>query len=337
VTVLALPPRPTHTISASRASGYASNVNSSVPLDVNGNDPVPPYRLHGDAQGAWLIDRLLTYKAHALVFYISSTTFTHTGQPGAARVATSSSGAQRDGISIFYTGEQEAIFRRALEAGYGWRNNLVVLSGDDHFNSVWDDSVRTAVYAWDGAPHPGAPIGLRFREFKCSAHAINGTAGGNILFQAVPPSPIFTSFQQGGPYVGKVLRLDITSRAAGDVVTARMTYLNHDGSGIYTDPKGRLGDYYFESHDGAARWETFDAESGTQAYPPANSPTPGVSFQRSYVDEVTGALFREGGLTRDYDDRLRETDDADRPGRDEVLQYWTPRTDESTTEEPLLE
>jgi hypothetical protein len=75
------------------------------------------------------------------------------------------------------------------------------------------------------------------------------------------------------------------------------------------------------------------AWSGTpQKYPPENGQGE-YSFQRWYVDDITGFMFPEFSLTRDYDDRLRERDDLGDPDADELTDGWVIRT-EASPEDP---
>lgn len=69
-----------------------------------------------------------------------------------------------------------------------------------------------------------------------------------------------------------------------------------------------------------------------QLYPPDNGQGP-ARFKRWYVDDVTGAMLPEDRVERDYDGRLRDMDDVDAPGRDELFDDIPP--DRIDTEQGL--
>lgn len=69
-----------------------------------------------------------------------------------------------------------------------------------------------------------------------------------------------------------------------------------------------------------------------QLYPPDNGQGP-ARFKRWYVDDVTGAMIPEDRAARDDEGRLREVDDMDAPGRDDI--DLTPPDERLDTEEAL--
>lgn len=56
----------------------------------------------------------------------------------------------------------------------------------------------------------------------------------------------------------------------------------------------------------------------SQVHPAENGGVSGITRNRWFMDDVTGIYHREDDLTRDYEGRLRLTDDIDAPGADEL-------------------
>ena len=63
-----------------------------------------------------------------------------------------------------------------------------------------------------------------------------------------------------------------------------------------------------------------------QVYPPENGQGP-ARFRRWYLDEITGAMISEDRAVRDFNGRLRDADDVDRPGMDELMETYVLPTD----------
>ena len=293
---------------------YGTNIfgtaNPTTPVWNGTESPrLTGYTLHGAAQVAWLKSVLVEYASRGFIFYVSPTSFR---PPRAPRTGGS---AGRDGISLYHGNEQIEIVTPLLSAGGGWRNNLVVLSGDDHYAVVDHATVATAVHATaTNINRPGTPIGLPFLEVKTSlggtltgAASLYGTTHTSILFGTV-----LTNAPSGANNFGRWL---VTSRENGAEVIVDFAILDRTLGTPIVDASSRTATFYGRN----GIWRRYDVAPPTQNYPPENAPRPGIRFERSYIDEVSGALTREGFVTRDYADRLVARDNVDEPGRDELL------------------
>jgi hypothetical protein len=64
-----------------------------------------------------------------------------------------------------------------------------------------------------------------------------------------------------------------------------------------------------------------------QAYPPGNGKG-GISHNRWYVDDITGALIPECRAVRDYHDRLVDNLDVDDLSATALREHWSIRTED---------
>lgn len=294
-----------------------TNLTPSATDGVTGGETWPSdATVWGAAQRTWLIDELRTYADRALVLFNSGDTFT-------SQRATFGGGggaSSRDSIGIFWKAERNHVFREgAIQTGYGARKNLIVLSGDDHWNVVRQGNLGEAV-PFDATLHPGNALPLPFREFKIGTRL------------AIPIASAITIFGGGDFFDNRtdqsVLRMDITSNNAGRHVSARMTYLKTDASGTTTSDSNSLtnvGDFYFEN----GYFAQYNATSQEQAqhYPDITGQRP-PAFLRWYTDEIMGDFHREDEVVRDWDGKLRAIGDVDAMDRDDYEEIWSPRTED---------
>ena len=54
---------------------------------------------------------------------------------------------------------------------------------------------------------------------------------------------------------------------------------------------------------------------------PENTPG-GISFERGFLDDISGLLHKQSDVSRDLDNRLVLTTDMDEPDREHFLRWW---------------
>lgn len=311
----------------------------------------------GATQRAWLISKLQHYSDRGLVVLVNTHTFKDNVVPYTSAVAT---GGRRDSTGIFYKVERNAILKAIAPFGYSWRNNLVVWSGDDHWNVVWKGQAGTAImpgtdsvaYRYngtDGANYPPAfdnTVNVPFLEFKVSGITVYATNAGNspVVFGAEQNNTWAAYAQKASASLGvdsgvaAFVRWQINSTNGGTKAEARATYIvvaagsNNveqpaPGSTL-TDDFGRSFDLYFDN----GNWEYYDATNGnqTQLYPP-DTIGPQI-FQKAYLDDINGDLVREQYATRDQDFLLRDIRDIGDLDGEVERQSWKIRHERPTWE-----
>jgi len=298
--------------------------------------------LLGAAQTAWAKALFGTYADRGLMILVSP------GTMSAHRASNSSlieftTGAARENIGVFGRGALNEIMQSA--ASFGWGNGgrrLVVFSGDDHFTGIWNGHAGLPGHFQDdqlgrSLAHAAHPVA--FLEQKVVAEKIAdaveavpfstnfetiGVRGGEGYWNELPAEPLATTHQRGGRFI----TWDITSNNGGKRVSARVQVWRHaDYSAVDTDSTGRTGDFFYQN----GLFQAYDAASAVQAPAFDNisaGPPPNREFLRSYYDDITGQLVKENRVTRDYEHRLRDIDDVDEPGRDELSENFEPRVEE---------
>lgn len=282
--------------------------------------------LWGAAQHSWLRDRITEYCERQLVFFVS----THTLKDSISRSAggnPSSSGGGRDSTGIYHRAPRNDLFGLAASLGYGWRGSLVVLSGDDHRNTMWwkqnlglpkartdyaiatnDDLNRGYVTAQD--------IVLNFTEVVTQCGTSTPVGGSTQLFG------YGNAFENSGSNNAHFTVWEIHSSNIGRSVTARLRYIKVSTGLVSTSAQGpsigRVGDFYFDN----GNWQYYNSTTGlqNQEYPPDNI-APQI-FERAYVDDINGDLVREGKAARDPDGLLRHVDDIGDLDADEERKQW---------------
>lgn len=269
---------------------------------------------YGDTQLAYLKTQLQAVGRRALVLFFHSDTFTDQRGP-----TSSSAASQRDSTGIYYQKKRNELIDEGM-IGYGYesRNNLLVISGDDHRNCLFRGQAGGPT-AFDLAlDDTKPPYRLPFREAK-----VNGTSG-----PAVGASK--TIFGLGALFEGfaagthSILRMDITSGAGGVRAEARLTWIDTDvDTTIPQDPaipglNPIEGDLYFDNGTYSAYQGSGIQESGTQFFPAENSNEVKPTFNKAYVDDILGTLHPRDRVQRDQYNRLRRLDDIDDLDRDDL-------------------
>jgi hypothetical protein len=281
----------------------------------------------GLAQRAWVIDRLAENSQKGLVVFVSTGTFRSpiSSTPG------NPVGVARDSWGIYFQSERNHILTEGwIKYGAGLKNTLVVLSGDDHWNVMWK-GIAGAPVKMDGTEDaiPGAPIACSFREFKCkSGDAIQA------LFDQFYGSGLFSDEDSNA-----VIRWDLRPSRNGTDVKARVSWVRVDDGLILNDTKagtGDPGDFWYSN----GTWTQYTASgqadrtgSEEQVWPPDNGKHSGVTFTRSYTDDISGLMYSENELTYDDDDRLRAKTDIGKTDRDTLMESF--EIPEEPDEEPL--
>jgi hypothetical protein len=283
-----------------------------------GNEAISDsYTCFGPAQRAWLRETITGYREKGAIFLISGGTW----RDNVGVVSTPSPGVTgspaRDSIGIFWKNERNYV----VGGLWTWRRNLIVFSGDDHRNSLWQqDLFQPRARSVAGV---GTGIGLSHIEVKCVSGADDPVGNSTSIFGSG------NRFDWSGVDHDCVVVVDVNSTHAGAHVNFRLRYLHVSGTqsppgalGVPTDDNGNLADFYFE--DGY--FNTYDAESTevSQLFPPENGNT-GVTFERWYTDDVSGVLHRRSMIGRDVYERVRYFKDVEDHDRDELLERHNPR------------
>jgi hypothetical protein len=193
----------------------------------------------------------------------------------------------------------------------------MVISGDDHRNTVWDTELH-GLFKRAEAPNPGE--GLRFREWKTVSGPSNIVGSSGAIFGQ--PTDPGTYLDWNGPNFDCFCLWDITSNRSGQQVAARIRYYHISGTqnppgvmAVPTDSQGRFADWYYEN----GFFETYHTGGHQeQLYPPDHAAAvDGPLRERWEVDEITGLLHPRSTITRDLDDQLRYLPDADEPARED--------------------
>ncbi len=277
----------------------------------------------GAEQRAWAKARIAEYSDRALVIMGTGSQFMDNIRPALKSLEAS----ERDSFGIYYKAERNELMEEAVRFGYGTSGSMFILTSDDHRSSLWDNidfpkDLRIGNFTGQEVV-AFAGLGMRARVLSSGSGTGPAIAKGTQYFGA---GNTYSSTNVG---LSQAIRWDITSRHSGRNVKARISWLNMDTGVIgEADPDGQIGDFFFDN----GRFETFDVlTSGIQNYPPENSPRTGVRFQRSFIDDVSGALHYEDNVQRDLKGRLRVVGDVDLPDRDDIAHE--PRT-EHEPEEP---
>ena len=261
----------------------------------------------GVPQRDWLASELRRVSGRGLIFFVHGTTLV---DGGFASGTVGAGSAVRDSVGLWHKAERNDYLRRGLGAVFA-KNNLVVLSGDDHRNSVFARQIGEVSSTLSGVgaprfqPRAGAPIGLLVREFVVSS----GTSG-PVGFSTT----IFGSGELGETLdaTPSIVCWDITSADGGERVTARATYIVAvDGTTLMSTAGQTAGlamDYWYEN--GYCAPVAIASTEMSQLHPASNAPG-GVTFERSYVGDLDGAIHRRRYVSRDYLNRLVETSDED--------------------------
>lgn len=293
----------------------------------------------GPDQLAWAKTQLAEHASKGMVLIVTGTTFKNAIHEQRAPY---SGGGIRDSIGIYHILERNELLNEIGKRGGSWRNNVVILSGDDHWSVVWKDVTRENKSPGDSVvpfpvtpPYPSAPTTTPcpFLEFKVQGGDEDSRTAGNspILFG---PGQFFSRDVLTQAPIndihGAFIVFDITSGSGGTDVTSRVTYIisecslgTHTPGDTEVDDLGRTGDFWFEN----GNFDYYTTTSGqTQTYPTENvSPQ---MFQRAYVDDINGLLVRESKVKRDEDNLLRDVEDIGNRDRDRLLQDWKPRIEE---------
>ncbi|MEE8489936.1 MAG: alkaline phosphatase D family protein [Acidimicrobiia bacterium] len=299
-------------------------VNNTYPDDVNAT-------MLGQVQRDWAIARLQEHNEKGAVFLITCTTFKD--RLGRATFNDLDIGVgSRDGWGGYYIGERNHILTEGcVNYGYAARNNLIVLSGDDHYNVVWDWTpcldITTLGLAPGGpaavsGPMPPLPGNLKFREFKTRCIAEQLLANEAEKYGGTDGNFGVAWVQDTAAALGGLIIFDITSLNQGKNVSVRALYIDRDTGDPLKNAAGTDGDFYLQN----GNWSAFDGSttgSGTQTYPPENGQGP-IQFRRSFLDDVYGTLDKEHLLMRDFDGRLVHVDRVDEASRDKLLETHEP-------------
>jgi hypothetical protein len=296
-------------------------VSSFTPIyDYTKNDG---NTLWGAAQLTWLRSLASRYNTKGLVVLTSGTTFKDQVVP---YISPYTSGGARDSVGIWFRAERNILLREMAGNGWGWRRNLVLWTGDDHWNTVClgsggseKISPGTALMPANGNYPPADATGMSFLEFKVSASVdadAYNAGNGPIIFgtdQRVFYGRAVKTLATGeNDRHNTMVVWDITSRNGGSDVSARITYTvgacsqsAHSVGSIETDDLERVGDFYFEN----GNFQTYNAATGNQnqRYPPEN--TQEQIWERAYLDDINGNLISERFAVRDLDGNLRDKRD----------------------------
>ena len=105
---------------------------NSQPID-DGINGLVRGTLYGAAQLAWLKTTFQTYGRRGLVVHYCSSTYTDQVVASAAGL-----GADRDSVGLFWQHDRnEVIVDGMIGWGYDTEHNLLVISGDNHWNVMW--------------------------------------------------------------------------------------------------------------------------------------------------------------------------------------------------------
>lgn len=199
----------------------------------------PSYTFLGAAQRTWLVSKLATYRTKGLVlFYGGGTWHDNVSNPGTP----GSSIGQRDSTGIWWKHERNTVLSGMDAGGFPAGVRLVLVTGDDHRNTVWGAHDHKATpHAWDGTPG-GADLGLSTVEIKVASGPTNQSpVGGTLTWFGNGDL-----FEQNGssPARESVLVFDVTSSSSGATASMRATYLWVSGGMIpYLDGSSRAGDF----------------------------------------------------------------------------------------------
>lgn len=293
----------------------------------------------GSVQREWAKQQLALHGQKGMILIVGGTTWKNAIHEQRLPY---SGGGIRDSIGIYHILERNDLLETAGKYGASWRNNLIILSGDDHWSVVWRDVTRLNKSPGDSIipfpvelPYPAAPTStaVPFLEFKVQSGDEDSRTAGNspILFG---PGQYFSRDVLTQPPISDThaafIVFDVSSNNNGMDVTSRITYIRsrctlgtHAPQTIEVDDTGRLGDFWFENGN-FGPYTTNSAQQ--QTYPPENV-SPQI-FQRAYVDDINGVLVRENKVKRDEDNRLRDKDDIGDRDRDRLLMDWKPRVEE---------
>jgi len=198
--------------------------------------PSDSYTVFGSTQRTWLNARMAEYRTKGLILMDGNSTWKdHTGSPTVDGLALES---VRDSVGIWFINERNAVLAGLDSGGYPSGTRLVLLSGDDHRDSVWSEDFRATAYAWDAAPSGGF-LGFNHVEMKVmsgtppwvsQSSTWFGSDGGMFDYRAgSKPSAIL---------------IDVTSSSSGATADARFTYLNLGAGAVpWKDGLGRVGDF----------------------------------------------------------------------------------------------
>jgi hypothetical protein len=222
-------------------------VKGIVP-ELTGNEALDPtISAFGAAHRQFYIDTLRSYRNKDLVLFVSSTTLRSTNVTGI------DSPDIRDSVGMYFQSEKNYIFKQGCAASpYEQYSKLVVLSGDDHRNSAWKQTLTREETSIEGnyfhAPwrdvNGGGPV--PHWEFK----VISGPS--TIVGNSTGLFGVGNLFEWSGPNHNCFLRIDLQSFHNGSSVAGRFTYI-HVGlqeppgtGGIPTASRGRRGDFWYE-------------------------------------------------------------------------------------------
>lgn len=296
--------------------------NSANPINENilGDNGIGDQ--YGDAQLAYLKTQFQTYGHRALVLFFHTDTFTDKRTPVVPGGA-----AQRDSTGAFYQMKRNELINEGM-LGYGYesRNNLLILSGDDHRNCLFQ-GLAGGPTRWDmEAGRTKPPYRLPFREGKCNGTQGPAVGGSKLLFGR---GQLFDGFGTGNR---SIIRLEISSTKGGTNVEARLTWVDTDNgftlvqdtlaSGLNT-----IGDLYFDNGVYSAYQGSGIQESGTQFFPAENSNEPKPTFSKAYIDDVLGTVHPRERVERDDYNRIRRIEDIGEADRDELRLRHRGRTE----------
>lgn len=320
----------------------------------------------GATQLAWLKSEMLAYKDRACVMMYSGNVF----RDQAGAVDDLEQGGKRDSTGIYHKVERNDLVDYMIANGYD-TERLIILSGDDHWHVIWDgfcgDRVTnpgsSSTTPNDAATedYNVADRGLPFIEVMTVSAAGNNSynAGGSPdlfgpgeHFSYATRSSNGTSSDSNASRPDCAMRFDIVSAQSGASVGVRMRYhvINTGVEGddqstqkslydpnmpyplfdLLIDDNDVKGDFYWKNGTLATYVES---DALRQTYPSENGPASGIRFRRTFIDDLHGTMHYEDKVERDFDERLRRSDDLDQPGRDEFYHDWSPRPE--TLRDPL--
>lgn len=294
---------------------HRSFLNNPPILDgIVGDEPLSPaISAVGVAHRQWIIDALRAWHDRGLVLMTTGTTFIDSR-------GVSLTAAARDSWGLGFRAERNYLIRSGWTTATPWDcQRLVVLSGDDHHNALFNRQLgipsvtngNSLLAATLALPRNGSSTGIKLWEFKaCSS----GTPRVFGTLAAVGTGDLYESSSDP-----QILRWDIVSTHGGRQVTARASFIRaftgDIGTSLSGPSMGLAGDFYYENGY-LARYDTASVEQSQLA--PVSTLPGGVTFERGYVDAISGVPDRRRYITRDHLHRLVRTDEIDELDRDEL-------------------
>lgn len=276
-------------------------------------------QLFGTTQQAYLRTQLTNYANRALVFFVHSHTFAD-AIIGTTGTGSHSAGGQRDSTGIYHHAARNDLFATAVGLGYGNKRNLVVLTGDDHRNTVFlHRGLMRPVGKNATVNRPAVDLDLNFAEVKTQSGPSASVGQSDTIFG------LGNYFDSIAADVPMVTAWYVTGTNGGQHATARLRFLYTKGALVNQTATssagvsaGKAGDLMFK--DGVWAYYSTDSALVSQSYPP-DSVAP-QTWEGAYIDDINGVLVREGDAVRDEHRLLRDRHDIGERDRDDMLKDW---------------